>query len=292
MNILVVGATGTLGRFLCRQLLDVGHHLVIIVRNKSYDLITDENLVYIQMDLTDINLRRLPVDIDVVYYLAQSRRYREFPDGAEDMLDVNINAPVKLANWAVKHQISTFIYASSGGVYPNPEEPVKEFFDISLHKTSGFYIGSKLAAELLLNNYNEYFETFNILRPFFIYGPEQNEQMLIPRLIRNIQHQTPITINGDDGIVINPIYASDAAEVCVRLLENKGTKIINVAGNEPISLKELALKIGKELRIQPVFSYIDKPANNLIGDISLMKDVFVPQISLDEGIKRMIHNDI
>ena len=68
-----------------------------------------------------------PENIDVLYYLAQSNKFRDFPDGVSDMLKVNIHAPLKIADWAVKKGVKKFIYASSGGVYRKPDKPVKEF---------------------------------------------------------------------------------------------------------------------------------------------------------------------
>ena len=70
----------------------------------------------VEIDLANFNVDILPKSIDVIFYLAQSNRFREFPDGSNDMLDINICAPNKIIQWAVKNGVKKFIYASSGGV--------------------------------------------------------------------------------------------------------------------------------------------------------------------------------
>ena len=122
----------------------------------------------------------LPPNIDVVFYLAQSNRFRDFPNGIYDMLSINIEAPLKFVKWALDNNVKKFIFASSGGVYRKPDKPVIEFFDINANERNGFYLDSKLSAEILLRNFSHMFESFIITRPFFIYGTNQKKHMLIP----------------------------------------------------------------------------------------------------------------
>lgn len=285
MNILVTGANGLLGRYLV-ELLSKQHKVFAIVKNKeklSFEL--NENISVLEIDLSDIDTRILPKDIDAVYYLAQSNRFREFPDGVDDMLSINVVAPNTLAKWAVSNGVKKFIYASSGGVYTNPNKPVKEFFDINANEKLGFYLNSKLSAEMLLKNYASLFETFAIIRPFFMYGVGQNETMLIPRLILSVQNDKEITLNDEDGIKINPIYVTDAAQAVANILNLKGEFIINIAGNEVVSLRELCLMIGEILDKKPIFKINDVAQNDLVADIEMMKNLWKPKLKLKNGIK-------
>ena len=130
MNILVTGANGLLGRYLV-ELLSNYHKVFAIVKDKeNLNFELNDNISAIEIDLSLIDTKLFPKNIDVVYYLAQSNRFREFPDGVDDMLSINVVAPNILAKWALKIGVKKFIYASSGGVYTNPNKPVKEFFDI------------------------------------------------------------------------------------------------------------------------------------------------------------------
>ena len=289
MNILVTGANGLLGRYLV-ELLSNYHKVFAIVKDKeklNFEL--NDNISAIEIDLSLIDTKLFPKNIDVVYYLAQSNRFREFPEGVDDMLSINVVAPNILAKWAVKTGVKKFIYASSGGVYTNPNKPVKEFFDINANEKLGFYLNSKLSAEMLLKNYASLFETFAIIRPFFMYGVGQNETMLIPRLISSVQNEKEITLNGENGIKINPIYVTDASQAVANILDLSGEYIINIAGDEVVSLRELCIKIGQAVDKEPIFKINDVSQNDLVADIETMrKELIEPKVNLKIGIEKMV----
>lgn len=289
MNILIIGANGLLGRNLVRE-LSTEHTIYAIIRDKKIiNFKLNNNIIIIESDLLELKFHTLPKNIDVIYYVAQSNRFREFPEGSLDILLINVIIPNKLANWAVNNGVKSFIYTSSGGVYNKLNEPVKEFFDINTNNKLGFYLNSKLSAEMLLRNYAQYFETFIILRPFFMYGIEQKKDMLIPRLIENIKNNKEIILNNNVGIKINPINILDASKIIRQTINLKGEYTINIAGDEIISIKSLSEKIGNFLKIEPLFKYTDEITNDLIADTKSMNaNLGYTKISLDKSIFNMV----
>lgn len=288
MNILIVGANGLLGRYLMERLSVVNIVYALVKEGSILKFALNNNIHLIEADLISLDLMMLPTSIDAVIYLAQSNQFRNFPDGAMDMLDVNVYMPLKIADWARRHAVKKFIFTSSGGVYTNPNEPVKEFFDINANEKMGFYLNSKLSAEMLLKNYMDFFETFVILRPFFMYGYGQNPTMLIPRLMNNIKCDQPVILNGEEGIRLNPIYIEDATMLVEKTLELQGDYIINIAGTEIVSLKELALLLGDFIGKKPCFHIEKIVGKDLIADIDLMKKLLgVPKVNLVDGLSRL-----
>lgn len=285
MKVLVIGAAGNLGRFLCDQLKSEGHEVFGICRPGSS--VTDSTKK-IEMDLRHLDEDRLP-KVDAVFYLAQSRHFREFPDQWNDIFEINITIPLKIADWARRVGVSAFHYASSGGVYQGGVVAVRESAEINANRDTGFYIGSRLSAEILLRNFAPHFETFSLVRPFFVYGPNQARNMLIPRLVDNLKEGKEITLNGSEGIKINPIYVTDAAKACSRLLGLKGFHALNIAGAEVLTLKQIVEKIGIILGKTPKLKHVDAPAEDLIGDTQLMfNNLYRPEISFDVGVKDLI----
>src|SRR4051812_17570185 len=120
MNILITGAAGFVGSHLLAQ-LSGQHKLYAIARKVSafHHPSTD----WIEHDLTlPLDWNKFPKQVDVVFHLAQSRHYREFPEQVADIFDVNVRSTVELLDYARKVGATRFIYASSGGIYGHNDD--------------------------------------------------------------------------------------------------------------------------------------------------------------------------
>lgn len=289
MKILVTGASGLLGMQLVNRLRQDHNIIALLNNNPSNQIEESKTLRVLKCDLSSLETQDFPKDIDFIYYLAQSNQYKDFPGGANDMFNLNISSPFKLINWAINNKVKGFVFASSGGVYKTPNEPVKEIFQINANIPNGFYLDSKLSSEILLRNFSSFFDTFIIARPFFIYGKNQKKTMLIPRLIDSVKNNKEIFLSKNGGIKINPINVLDAAYAFEKMLNLKGEHIINVAGDEVVSLEKLVEQIGKLCNVKPDFKTLDQNQNDLVADNKKMKELlYVPKIKLSEGLKVMI----
>ena len=79
MKILLTGSTGYIGRRLLPVLMEKGHHVVCVVRDKrrfDYEDFSKDHLQHIEVVEGDFtkpdSLPHLPVDIDLAYYLIHS----------------------------------------------------------------------------------------------------------------------------------------------------------------------------------------------------------------------------
>ncbi len=288
-KILITGANGLLGRYLV-ELLSQKHIVFALVKSKKkLKFKLNKNIFVIEMDLRNINIKKFPEGIDVIYYLAHSSQYKKFPQGVEDMIHINIHAPCVLAKWAKKNKVKKFIYASSGGVYGSSQKPFKELANININEKLNFYLNSKLSAETLLKNFSNISMCLIIIRPFFMYGFGQKKSMLISRLISSIKNDKEIYINGKYGIRINPIYITDAANAVAKILNIQNISTINIAGDQILSLKRLISIIGKELNKQPKIRNNRTSKYGLIADNSLMRTKLIkPKVDIKTGINMMI----
>jgi nucleoside-diphosphate-sugar epimerase len=279
-KILITGASGSIGRSLLKFL--EGYELINLGRSKI------EGIGNINCDFENgLDEVKLPNDIDAIIHLAQSPKFRDFPRSAKEMYQVNVNSTLFLADYASKNNVKKFIYASSGGIYGNRDSGFNETSQIPVTNL-GFYLGSKLNSEIILDSYKDIYDVA-LLRFFFVYGENQPKSMLIPRLISNVNQGNEITINSSGGIKINPIYVEDAAKAIVKCLKLEGSNKFNIAGNEVLSIKELSEKIGNLLEVKPVFKIINNQSDNLIGSNDKMQEMLInPSIELNQGLKKLI----
>lgn len=280
MKVLVTGANGFIGQHLVRRLGD--HHEVFAVVRSRSDQSQRQNVSWIEQDLTQpLNNSQLPQRVDVIIHLAQSSFYKDFPGRASDIYGVNIASTFELLEYARKAEARRFVFASTGGVYGYGREPFVETDPIKL---LGFYFSSKYVAELMIRDYQQFFDTI-IARPFFVYGPGQKPGMFIPRLARKIAQGEPIMLYGAEGIDLNPIYMEDAVKAFEAASGLEGHHLINIAGVQVLSLREISTTMGEHLSRQPVFEHTDAGEGHIVGDISKMKNLLgCPQIAFREGV--------
>ena len=182
-RILVTGATGLCGRALCLRLLEKSHEVFAVVKDREAKLPKGVSPVFIDLS-KHWEIELLPSKIDMIVHLAQSPHFRDFPDRALDIFKVNVESTARLLDYGKRIGIEKFIYTSSGGIYGNGSHAFQENAPVEPTSKLGHYLGTKSCCEILINSYASVFDVV-ILRPFFVYGPGQNQSMLMPRLFRN-----------------------------------------------------------------------------------------------------------
>ena len=286
-NILVTGATGLIGSNLLEPLAEI-FNVHAISRSEINDEIA--NIKWHHIDLKDdFDVKLLPSDIEAIIYLAQSEDFRDFPTKALDIFEINTVKLLKLLDYGREVGVKKFIYASTGGVYGNRQNSFSEQEELLATGENGFYVTSKLCSEVLADNYKQFMDIV-ILRLFFVYGKMQKSSMLIPRLITNVRENNLISLQGSNGIFMNPIHVSDSVSSVLAALKLKGSHKINVAGPEVLSLKAICELIGNKVGIQPIFEHdMQSLPRHLVADTTNMTRLLViPRRSMSEGLDEMV----
>jgi UDP-glucose 4-epimerase len=278
---LVTGATGFVGRALLPRLAECDK--VVALGRRAPD--ATENVHWVRQDLTDpLDESALPERLHSVIHLAQSDRYREFPDGAEDMMDVNVASTVRLLDYCHRAGGTTFLLASTGAIYAPGPRPVREG---DPPRPGNFYAASKLAAEEIAAPYRAFLRV-QIIRPFFVYGPGQQANRFIPALLARIRDGRPVRLAGDDGIRLNPIYIDDAVELLLGALALERSETLNMAGPSVHSIREIAEMIGTEVGANPSFD-VTEMADDLVASIErLSSRLRAPTVGMREGLERTV----
>lgn len=270
MKILVTGAGGLIGGALVRR-LSAAHQVHALSRSASA-----ASAPGVQPIAADLAAPELPADLpaaDAVVHLAQSAHYREFPERALDIFNVNVASTARLLDWGHRAGIRHFILASTGGV----------------DNVRSYYAASKQSAEQLAHSYATAF-TVLVLRFHFVYGPGQRQSMLVPRLIGQIRAGQPVQLAGHDGARLNPTYVDDAVAAIDAALERQVAGTIAVAGPQVLSIRAMSESIATALGTSATF-VVDaaQPPGDLVGDTTEMSTrLAAPTWSFASGIGEML----
>jgi UDP-glucose 4-epimerase len=283
VKVLLVGASGFVGSHLAPALLEGGHEVVCAVRDPaSYEPPAGAEVV--RLDLSrPLEPDTLPA-VDAIAHFAQANV--RFPDGAVELQRVNAESALELLDHARRTGATRFVYASSGSVYGFGDKP---FTEDDAAGGSDFYAVTKINAERLVRAYDDLLATA-ILRLVVPYGPGQEARM-IPALIDRVSRGEPVTLNGGGRPVMNPMFVGDVCRTVLGVLEHDGSIVLNVAGDEPASIREIAETIGAVVGREPVFETGSADAvGDVVADNARLNDLLNlrPLVPLEDGLRRTV----
>ena len=286
----ITGGTGLVGTHLVPSLSKGWKVYVASRRERHFKELAHGR--HIPMDFSKkLEKRPLPDAVDAVIHLVQSEHFREFPEKAMSVFRVNSLSTMYMLDYAKKAGAKTFVMASSGGVYGYGDRGFSEDAPIESRGDLGFYLGTKLCSEVLSDCYSSFMNVI-ILRFFFVYGPGQRKNMLVPRLVQSVKDGRPIMLHGHDGIRINPTYVLDAVEAISESLDMTSSQKINVGGPEILSMRQIGEVIGQVVGKEPLFEMQkDVKPQSIIGDVKKMSRLLHrPRWFFQDGVESYVRS--
>jgi len=257
MNILVTGGTGLVGLHLIPVLLEQGHSVRILVRDrvKAIELLGNSCDIKIGDVTNKVSLIGCCDGIDFVYHMI-AKVGNELPSDAnfKEFRKVNVEGVQNIVEVARKANVKRFIYISSIAAMGIVNEPLIN--EKSICSPYLPYQVSKYEGEqVVLDAYKKYgFPGINI-RPTKIYGPGEREftylllaKLCIKGFFPKIGNKMNFTSN---------VYISDLIQGLVQLVKtgNSGETYI-LTSNDSIGLCDSVRVIAKVLKKNVRFIYI------------------------------------
>jgi len=257
-TILVTGAAGFIGSFLCEELLshqfsvvgvdnffrgkfeNISHLLHQDFIIKDMDLSVSQNIKHLKHLITKHN-------ITIVIHLAAINGTQYFYDQPFFVLDQNIKITQTLLSAILNTPVSYIIYSSSSEVYGNPLVfPTDEEQPVLLHPLADrdSYASSKAIGEFYLRLFaTQHDLAFLNLRLFNTYGPKMvgtRYGQVIPEFIQRLLYEDQFTLLGDGSQTRTFCYVQDTVTAIRALMQKNMTGVINVGTDEEITILTLA----------------------------------------------------
>jgi UDP-glucuronate 4-epimerase len=309
MRLLVTGAAGFIGSSLSERLIAQGAEIIgldnfdpyydpAIKRGNLTALQKSPGFRLIEGDIRDrAVLERVASEgsFDGIVHLAARAGVRPSLLEPELYVDVNLSGTMELLEWARRHEVPKFVFASSSSVYGEREGAAFREDDNVDHPVSP-YAATKKAGELICYTHHHlYGLAIACLRFFTVYGPRQRPEMAIHKFTRAIDEGQAIEVYGDGTARRDFTYIDDIVSGCVAAFENASKyHIYNLGNNRTVEVLEVIRLIEKHLGKKAEIRFLDPQP----GDVSLTradtslprKELgYDPQTPIEEGIEKFVH---
>ncbi len=252
MRILVTGASGFAGKYLCDRLLEDDHEVEAMVRRPTASR-KNVNLIYhdFRAPIPDRILHQLE-DVDSIVHLGAEVHGLRSLDDPELFVHTNAVGTFNLLEAARKIKPRTFIYVSSAeavGSAPYPESLTE---DAALNPSNP-YSAAKAAGEMLVQSYARSFGVpAMIVRTMNLFGERQTTGKFVPDTVKKMLNGETITIHTDSNGVSGSrqwLHVCEFVNALYFLLFNgQAGETYHVAGTTASNAQIVTL-IGTALRI-------------------------------------------
>ena len=300
-KVLITGGGGFIGSHLVDR-MSLNHKVIVIDNffqgNKLKNL--NKNVKLINGDIRNKNLiLRHSKNCTTIFHLAAILGVDVVADRNLETMECEFFGLKNICDAAKKNKVKKIIYSSSSGVYGtmNFKKNAKE--DVPVSPVSA-YAFAKRSAEIYLKNFFLEHKIPSIaVRLFNVYGPRQDNRMVIPRFIDQAKKNKPITVYDRGNDTRDFTYISDCVETFYLLHKSKikDFQIFNSSKGIDMSIKELAKKIIKNTSSKSMIINTKVPKKILqfqvprrCGNSSKLKKFinFKPGIGINIGLKKTI----
>lgn len=302
MKILITGANGFIGRYLCDALK--AEHDVTGIGYGDSDI---EGIKYINTDIT--NYEKLEsifkgTSFDIVYHFAAVTFHDDIVNKKTNTLYISLKGTENVVTLFNKYcNNAIFLYTSTGKVYGGGDtQPISE---ANFPKPTNALGKSKYMTERLIDYYSEGNKSnkFVIFRMFNIYGYGQRDSFVIPHIIKHLKANKPLPL-GNLKDYRDYLYIDDLIECFVEIANGKMAKqkdilsIYNIGSGKPYCVQDILdiveKKLGRKLNIQISESRQRKDETETeYSDSRKIESItgWKAKTSLEDGISKMLQKE-
>ena len=271
-NILVTGGSGFIGSNFIKLVLNKDSFLSEIEKVINIDKLTyagseannqlyknDHRYIFVKDDICNkeiVNNLINDFNVDAIINFAAESHVDNSIEKPGEFIQTNIVGTYNLLECANNKRLLNknsilFLHVSTDEVYGSLSLQDKRFTEFNRYKPNSPYSASKAASDHLVRAWNKTFglETL-ITNCSNNYGPNQNEEKLIPKTISRAISKKSIDIYGDGKNIRDWLYVEDHCKAIIKVLtQGEIGNTYNIGGLNEISNKEIVEIICDKLEL-------------------------------------------
>lgn len=250
-RVLVTGASGLIGRELCKQ-LSINNYVVAVDNGFRYDYAPhcDE---FINNDVAAFLAKEEP-NYDYVFHMGNINGTKYFYDIPNELIQSNIETDFAVFNFVEQNPNCKLIYGSSSeivagtNIFPTPEQTDITINDIHNPRWS-YRLGKIVGENYLVNSSIDYL----IVRFFNVFGPASGSGHFVRDIIDKISQEDYTLIGADETRSFCRV--EDAVDAITSICDIASRDIVNIGSNEEITVLEAAEIIAENKGITPTWKF-------------------------------------
>jgi UDP-glucuronate 4-epimerase len=312
MKVLVTGAAGFIGYYVCERLLARGDTVigvdnldtsgdVTLKATRLSRLKAEPNFGFHRVDIRDVKECRELFEgarPERVVHLAARVGVRATAAEAPDYAETNVTGFLRVLELCRQARVEHLVFASSSSVY-GAGTPVPFSEEASADRPLSLYAVTKRADEMMAHVYShQYGLPVTGLRLFTVYGPWGRPDMAPMLFLRAMLEGRSIVLHGEGKMQRDFTYVDDVVEALVRVLDKPPAgappyRVLNVGRGTPVTMarfvdlleEQLGMKAWVELRpAQPGELEVT------CADVTALEREtgFRPSVPLEQGLAKLV----
>lgn len=301
-NILITGGAGNIASALTKKLAEDLDNRIVIADNLLTGDIAKiplhlENVEFIKCDVNDYNdIASLffAFRFDYVFHFAAVVGVQRTLQNPLLVLK-DIHGFEHVLNLCKNTGIKRVYFSSSSEVYGEPFEIPQNERTTPLNSRLPYAVVKNVGEAFLRSYYKEFGLKYLIFRFFNTYGPDQSEDFVVPRFIRQALANEDITIYGDGSQTRTFCYVDDNVDACANahysgIIENETINIGSDAEMTILALAETIIRVCEsksKIVFLPALEEGDMTRRK--PDITKMRRLLDRDLlPLDQGVSKLI----
>ncbi|MFT7611306.1 MAG: UDP-glucose 4-epimerase [Parvicellaceae bacterium] len=303
-KILITGGAGFIGSHLVQQLAENNNEVVVLdnlLRGNKIPSETFKKIEFHKQDVCDFEaVLKASNGCDLIFHLAAILGVDIVADNPMETMETEVIGTQNVVKAALQNNVSKIIYASTSGVYGHNaiEKSVTE--EILVDPRTSYAMAKRYNEIYLASLFEEKGIASVCLRFFNVYGPRQDNRMVVPRFIEQAKANSDITVYGTGEQTRDFTFIDDTIKSTVLLAENvSGFEIFNVANEKELSIHDLANTIVDLTDSDSKISFINAPSKRYDYEVGrrygssakLFKHInYKPDTILKDGLQRILQS--